>query len=459
MVSLGFAIGLFVITLLSRIVFDDSLQIITYAIVLGALVVDLLRQGRLTNLGAFLLLAFILYGIRPLYILVEDDRDLIYSMMGRVPILPVVSRGMYIAVIAMLTICVGHAVARIQWPLRPFRSLKGVPIQAYFPKPTQAGASALLAFQFLCLLFLLGLRARGLSIYTADAGAYSYLFPQVLQAAQIFPLVVFAYNKNKAGPAGQIRFGISLALFALFTFYMKDLSMFRSFYLTGAICAVIAVLHSQRGRVAYWILVLPVLYLLPAFRALGETRFLGADEAFTVAFEVMRSFSFEKWWEFFNAKGDMNVFDTLVAGVHSAPRFYPYIQAWFYAFAHFIPRAWWPAKPERGMLVDMSFTQGAPHSPGLAGFYYLDGGFLWMLLSCFVTGMILYALDRWLFTMRPGYLRSTLFGIVVINSLYATRGYLHFTIIQYVFMIVPVLLLAWAVAKLRLIPVPKFRRI
>jgi hypothetical protein len=458
MVSLGLSIGLFVLTLLSRMAFDEAMQIVSYALILGALVLNILRQGRLTNLGAFLLLAFILYGVRPLFILVEDDRELIYSMMGRVPILPVVARGMFTAVIAMLTICVGHAAAKIQWPLKNFRSLPGVPMSSFFPKPTPVGSIALIGFQVLCLVFLFGLRSRGLSIYGDDAGAYSYLFPQVLQAGQIFPLVVFAYNKNKCGVSGQVYFWISLVLFALFTFFMKDLSMFRSFYLTGAISAVIAILHAQRGRVAYWILVLPVLYLLPAFRALGETRLLGSEEAFAFALDVMRSFSFESWWEFFNAKGDMNVFDTLAAAVHSTPRFYPYFQAWFYAVAHFIPRAWWPGKPDRGMLVDMAFAQGAPLSPGLAGFYYLDGGFLWMLLSCFLTGMILYALDRWLIAMRPGYLRSSLFGIIVINSLYAARGYLHFTVIQYIFMLVPVFLLSWAAAKLRFIPEPKFQR-
>ena len=459
MISLGLSVALLVVTLFTRMAFDEPMQIISYAIVLGVLVLNVLRQGRLTNLGAFLLLAFILYGIRPLYIIVEDDRELIYSMMGRVEILPVVARGMFVAVVAMLTICAGHAAARIQWPLRSVQLLPGLPMSAYFPRPSFFGAIALLGFQVLCILFLVSMRSRGLSIYTDNAGAYTYLLPQVLQAGQIFPLVVFAYNIKRGGVVSQASFWISLVLFSLFTFFMKDLSMFRSFYLTGAIAAVISVLHAQRGRVAYWILVVPVLYLLPAFRALGETRLLSSDEAFTFALDVMKSFSFEKWWDFFNPRGDMNVFDTLAAAVHSTPRFHPYFQAWIYAFAHFIPRAWWPGKPERGMLVDMAFAQGAPLSPGLAGFYYLDGGMLWMLISCFLTGAILYALDRWLLAMRPGYLRSTLFGIIVINSLYAARGYLHFTVIQYIFMVIPVFLLSYASAKFRFIPPLKFQRV
>lgn len=459
MISFGLSLTLLILTCFVRFAFDEQIQPFLFAAILGLPILEILRQGKLTNLGAFLLLSFVMYGIRPLYIVIEDDRSLIYELMGRVDISPVLSRAMFLAVIALLTICVGHAFAKIQWPLKYSMPLPGVPLGFYFPRPSNLCTLFLLGFQVICLIFLFGLRARGLAVYASDAGAYTYLFPQVLQASQILPLVAFSYNRNKNPPLGQFSFFFSLTLFVLFTFFMKDLSMFRGFYLTGALCALIAVLHSLRGRVAYWVLVLPILYLLPAFRALGESRLLGADQAFSYALEVIKSFSFEKWWDFFNPNGDMNVFDTLVAAVHSTPRFQPYIWAWFYPLFHFIPRAWWPSKPDRGMLVDMSFAQGNPFHPGLIGFYYLDGGLFWMLLSCFMTGVILYSLERWLSAMRPGYLRSSLFGIVVINSLYSARGYFHFSVIQYVFMIVPVVLLSWIIDKLGFMKTPRLQQL
>jgi len=458
MISLVLSVSLIVIACVIRLSGDDATQIVLYACVLGALVLAVLRQGLLTNLGAFLLLAFLMYGMRPLYILFHSDRKVLNALMGGVDVLPYSSYSMFVATLAMLAICVGHAVARIIWPAKAYPVPPGVARSAYFPKLTGACSLALLCFQAFAIVFLLALRGpAAASLYSAAGGAYTYLFPQVLQAAQIFILVIFVHNRHEAPPAGRVRFHLSLAMFVVFTFLMKDVSIFRGFYITGAIGAVLAIIYAQRGRVAYWVLLLPVMFLLPAFRALGAARQFSADQAFGFAFDVMMSFSPQKWWSFFDGKGDMNVFDTFVAAIHSTPAFKPYFMAWLYTFVHYIPRAWWPGKPPRGILIDISFTKGYPYHPGLAGFYYLDGGMVWMFVSCLITGGLLYALDRWIYCSRPGYLHSALFGILIINSLYAARGYLHFQIIQYIYMVVPVLLLAWAVAKFGTVPTRQTR--
>jgi hypothetical protein len=143
----------------------------------------------------------------------------------------------------------------------------------------------------------------------------------------------------------------------------------------------------------------------------------------------------------------MNIFDTFVAAIESTPQSQPYLFAWIYSFLHWIPRGFWPGKPVGGMLVDMSFTQGAPFHPGLIGFYYLDGGLFWMLGSCLMTGILLYFIDRSVFQLKPGYLKSALYGIIIINGMYFARGYLHFQVMQYLYMILPVILLSYCSRK------------
>ena len=40
----------------------------------------------------------------------------------------------------------------------------------------------------------------------------------------------------------------------------------------------------------------------------------------------------------------------------------------------FIPRSLWPDKPISGILQDVSFANNVPYSPGLVGYFLLDGG-------------------------------------------------------------------------------------
>jgi len=155
------------------------------------------------------------------------------------------------------------------------------------------------------------------------------------------------------------------------------------------------------------------------------------------------------YWNFYQASGgDMNIFDTFIATTKAEPSYYPYALSWLYVPFHFVPRAIWKDKPRKGMLIDLSFLRGAPLSPGIAGLFLLDGGYAWMLLSMFVLGYCLALLDGYVLTMRPGYLKCCLIGIVVINAMFLTRFFLWQYFYQMLYAAVPCALLAWWVSKM-----------
>jgi hypothetical protein len=448
MISFASLSAILILALVTRVLFDSHTQILVYAVLQGYLVVNFSLR-RLTSLSAFIILFFLIYGIRPVYILFENDVLLLSSSADSLKISLAVSSAMFLALLSLLCICIGYKMMQFLWPVRSAHIDQSLSSLSYISRAKPICLLILLILQIVFDIYLLVLSRGGMSLYAAGGGAYSYLLPQVLQAAQIYILVIFVYSR-KINASSKLLYFLSLSLFCIYTYFMKDISMFRGFYLTGFIAAIVSILHSRRGYVSSLVVYIPILFLLPAFRALGSSRYSSTSDVFSNALESIKSFSVANWWAFFDSTGDMNVFDTFVAALNSAPAFHPYFFSWIYAILHFIPRVWWPDKPESGMLVDMNFTMGLPFHPGLIGFYFLDGGLLWMFMSCFMTGFLLSKADRWISSMGPGYVTSALYGIVVINSLYAARGLFHFQVIQYVYMIFPVFLLSFLVDSLKL---------
>ena len=143
----------------------------------------------------------------------------------------------------------------------------------------------------------------------------------------------------------------------------------------------------------------------------------------------------------------MNIFDTFAAATKAQPAYYPYALSWLYVPFHWVPRFLWQDKPRRGVLIDVKFMHGAPLSPGIAGFFLLDGGLAWMLLSMLVLGYLISLADCYVLTMRRGYLQSCLLGIVVINAMFLTRFFLWQYFYQMLYAAIPCMLLAWYANK------------
>jgi hypothetical protein len=92
---------------------------------------------------------------------------------------------------------------------------------------------------------------------------------------------------------------------------------------------------------------------------------------------------------------------------------------------------------------DLRFMRGAPYCPGIAGFFLLDGGLIWMLGSMAVLGFLIATLDAWVFTLPRGYVQYCLIGVVTVNAMFLTRFFLWQYFYQMLYAMIPCLVLAW----------------
>jgi hypothetical protein len=209
---------------------------------------------------------------------------------------------------------------------------------------------------------------------------------------------------------------------------------------------VLAAAHVIKPRVGYFWLIIPVIGLQPLFAYLGGVRSLDNEELLEVDVveEVVPDRNLgQAYWNFYRHNGDMNIFDTFVAAKQSDPRFMPYALSWLYVPLHFIPRALWKGKPERGITMDLSFLRGAPYTPGIVGCFLRDGGLWWMLLSMAFLGYLLSLADWWVLTLRRGYVQYCLIAILAVNGLLLSRFFLWQYFYQVLYYAIPILVLSW----------------
>ena len=97
--------------------------------------------------------------------------------------------------------------------------------------------------------------------------------------------------------------------------------------------------------------------------------------------------------------------------------------------------------------MDVACTKGLPTSPGIAGFFLLDGGLVWMLLSMTLLGYLVSWLDWYILTMRAGYLQACLIGIVTINGMFLSRVFLWQYFYGILYAVIPCIILAWYIGR------------
>lgn len=117
-------------------------------------------------------------------------------------------------------------------------------------------------------------------------------------------------------------------LFVFTTWLMRDISLFRGFYIAGAVIAVVAALYSVGSKSTFIILIALVVGMQPFFQYLGEDRTLSNTELLNtnIIERVIGGRTLkEVYWAFYDSKGDMNIFDTFVAAKMSEPSFRPYL--------------------------------------------------------------------------------------------------------------------------------------
>jgi hypothetical protein len=412
-----------------------------------ALLAGQIAKRQVSGVGGFIFMSFLFFSIRPIYMIMEKDFKLFSSLFRIRADMVVLGDSLWWASAGLFCFALGAHVApklNRRWLQRRRAKALASAEQALVSAKVCYG---MMFFQLLTLPVMLVLARMGRSLYGSAFGAYAYDLPVPMQAVHIIALVVLLerYLRTKTATS-VIALAVSGLLFLFFTWLMRDVSLFRGFYIAGVMIVGIAVLQRVKGRVGYAWLILPVVLLQPFFQYLGQTRTMQGEELAEqgmIEAVVENQTLGEAYWNFYGSDGDMNIFDTFVAAKKSEPAFYPYVWSWLYVPLHLVPRKLWPGKPERGITMDVSYARGFPYSPGIAGLFLLDGGLLWMLLSMAVLGFLLATLDCWVFTLPRGYLQFCLIGIVTVNAMFLTRFFLWQYFYQMLYAVIPIFALAW----------------
>jgi hypothetical protein len=416
----------------------------------AVLLVGFIAERHVTSAGAFLFMSFLFFGVRPLHLLLEGDEEL-FATLFRMVVTPEMlltglgwaTAGTWFFVLGVLGQRMGGKWSVSQLTLQA-RSQMQAAAQVFY---VSSSASYLgLLVQAAALAAMLGMSGAGRSLYASALGAYAYDFPMVLQGIQIFGvgIALERWRGRKNGGANGI-LALSFLMLLMTCLLAREVTIFRGAYITPLMAAGFCLLFRYKGRVSYFWLMVPLVILLPLFRTLGETRHLENESAKTeLSEQVAEVLDPASYWRFFDAKGDMNIFDTFVAANEWEPSKKPYLMSWIYVPLHLMPRKLWPGKPERGTLQDLDYTYGAPYSPGIAGFFIGDGGRVWMLGCMMALGMVLSWMDMRVLRMKPGLLKICTYGLVVVNALYLTRFFLW----QYSYQLLYMLLPCWGLSKL-----------
>jgi hypothetical protein len=423
------------------------------------------RKGQVTGAGAFIFMSFLFFGVRPVFLVLENDTFL-FTNIYRIRVgAEEIGDSMWWASLALLFFAIGaYTVPHTRRAWLQARIRRNDRAAAVRPVVSGRVANGLSVLQMLTLIAMFGLAKFGRGLYAGPMGAYLYDLPVLMQAVHVFATVVMLERWMRLkSPGNTTMLAISCLMFLYFTWLMREVSIFRGFYVTGVMVLGIAVLMRLKGKVRYAWLIIPIIGLQPFFQYLGEDRYKkNSDLADTgLVDEVFGDQTLvEAYWNFYDSKGDMNIFDTFVAARMFEPRFYPYAWSWGYVPLHLIPRAVWKSKPKRGVTQDMRYTKGAPTSPGIAGFFLVDGGLVWMLLCMVVLGYLVSLLDWTILTMRSGYLQCCLIAIVTVNAMFLTRFFLWQYFYQVLYAALPCIALAWLLnpaARNRRRPLPATR--
>lgn len=409
-----------------------------------------IRTRQVTGAGTFIFMSFLFFGMRPIYILIEKDYVLFTRLFLLRVDLEVITGAMWWASVALW--CFAAAafwVPRLHAKYFRSRSQRS---KSSLRLPALASETVvwLIGLQLVTVPIMVFLASAG-NLYRTGFGAYLYDLPVLLQSVHVFAVVVlFERFLSLRNPGSIFSLAVSGILLLGFTWLMRDVTNFRTFYLTGVLVSFIALLHVLKLRVGYGWIILPVVALQPLFAYLGGVRSLANEEIVeeTIIEEAVPDANLgQAYWNFYRHNGDMNIFDTFVAAKQTEPRFKPYAWSWLYVPLHFIPRAIWKGKPEKGVTMDTDFTRGAPYSPGIAGFFLRDGGLWWMLACMALLGYLVSYADWWALTLPRGYLRCCLIGVLAVNAMLLSRFFLWQYFYQVLYYVIPILVLSWLVTR------------
>ena len=381
-------------------------------------------RKQISGTGGFIFMSFLFFGVRPLYIILEQDFQLLGDLFRLYVELDAIHENMFWGTLGIFGFKLGSLFFRTQSDDSETENLDAHTTPR--PKISDSLLQWMLTLQVGCLILMYFLATGGRGLYGSSLGAFAYDFPNVMQAVQIFAFVItlerFLQTK---GIAILLITVLSATIFCMFTWLMREVSLFRGFYLTGVLIISAATVYRINPRISMLWVMIPITIFLPTFQVLGNIRQIDNNDLKHVDLveEAFGGRSIEEaYWKFFSSSGDINIFDTFVATRSSEPQFTPFAWSWIYAPLHVIPRRLWSGKPENGITQDISFTYGAPYSPGIAGFFWLDGGSdWWMLLSMTILGGVIGLCDQRTLRIRSAHLQACIIAVLTINAMFLSR--------------------------------------
>ncbi len=407
------------------------------------LFLDEFRTKNISGTGSFIFGSFLFFFLRPAYILLEKDYVLFQNYFYVSNFNKLIGPSCWWSAAGILAFKIGSRIhfekiiLVIKNTLNKYIALDNVPSTSAKYTLLGIGASTYPVIN--------SLANAGRTLYGNYAGAYMYDLPILIQSVVVYITLLFfkEFLSNKS--LNNLVFAIiSIIYFLYFTLQMRNISIFRGFYLTGGMILAISLVHLiYREKVGFSWIIVPFVVLQPIFKELGKVRSLLNDEVMGSLMGDVQSKGFlNNYWQFYSSSGDMNIFDTFVAAFNARPEWYPRILSWLYVPVHFIPRNIWPGKPLSGILQDVSFANNIPYSPGLIGYFLLDGGKVWMILSMITLGIIIGNADLLISKLKRGIFKSFLYAAIAVNALQITRFFLWQGFYQALYSIVPTLLVA-----------------
>ncbi|MFM8886080.1 MAG: hypothetical protein ACKOKC_06675, partial [Chthoniobacterales bacterium] len=202
-----------------------------------------IRKRQVSGVGGFLFMLFLFFAVRPIYMIIENDYRLTRELFKIRMDLTDAGDAMWWASLGTLCFAIGaYAAPHIHRGLVSRRRRKAA-MQKTQALVSQKVCSGMMFFQLLTLPVMYVLAKSGRSVYGSGAGAYIWDLPVPLQAVHIVTVVVLLerYLRTKT-PVSLFMVIVSSALFVEFTWLMREVSMFRGFYVAGVMIAGIAVL-------------------------------------------------------------------------------------------------------------------------------------------------------------------------------------------------------------------------
>jgi len=270
---------------------------------------------------------------------------------------------------------------------------------------------------------------RSLTSFLTFSSAYVYMLPVVGSGISTSITVLVSCAKNTS-------MGVKFLFFAFHILYqlvIQDFSQFRINYMSGVIIAGLSTFYAfKRRQVSGVLLFSTVILLLPIVRFMGSATVdsisFRSGEFLSAASELLNTVSLKDYWNFFDIRGDLNIFDMFASGIQSVEVFHPdksYVMPWLYVLVHWVPRQIWPEKPSQGIFFNQDFMNGLPFSPGIVGAFFLEGGFLWMLLCMFSLGLIISHIDSYILKIRGLEKKAYFYAVAIVMTSFLVRSVLY----------------------------------